>query len=98
MLNVKFFPFIDAGFSRESMSAACVKSSPDTNSLFFKINHNKITFRPSFASNFYVKKTLQKTTPAKSLHLPQMNLQINKSTLATAKVSRILSCNVYACK
>ena len=39
----KLFPFIDAGFHREPMSAACVKISPDKHGLFFfkiaTINH-----------------------------------------------------------
>ena len=90
----KLFQFIDAGFQREPMSAACVKSSPDKNSLFFlkkkiaTINH---------IHGFYLT-ALQKTTPPKSLHLPQLSFQINKLILAETKISRILSRKVYACK
>ena len=37
----KLFPFTGAGFQREPMSVACVKSSTDRHSLFFKNSHNK---------------------------------------------------------
>ena len=100
----KLFPFIDAGFQRELMPVACVKSSPDKSSLFLKNSHKK-SHSACFVSNFHViashgfyLTTLQKSTPPKSVHPLQLNFQINKWMLATAKVRRILSCNVYACK
>ena len=87
------------------MSVACVKSTPDKQSLFLKNSRNKSKFMTCFASNFQVISrhgsyytTLQKNTHPKSLHLPQLNFKINKSILAAAKVIRILSRNVYASK
>ena len=83
----KLLPFIDAGFQGEQISVAFVKSNPVNKVCFFK-QTQQITFRACFASNFYViashrfyLTTLQKTTPPKSLYLPQLNFQINKSVL-----------------
>ena len=42
----KLFLFIDAGFQREPMSVACLKSSPDKHSLFFKNSPNKSRLGP----------------------------------------------------
>ena len=38
------------------------------------------------------------THKKKSLHLPQLNFQINTLMLATVKVGHISPCNVYASK
>ena len=82
----KLFPFIDAGFQEDPISAACVKSSPDKHSLFFKNSHNKLHTGPVIATHGFYLKSLEENTHPNSLHLPRLNFQINRSMLAMQKL------------